>query len=74
MGAVEEDQECVALAVMHGNLTSQTDDFVSEAGLEGSDKLTHLVRPSGASFRTMAVLSSVGTTATVRVDRRSLSI
>jgi hypothetical protein len=74
MGVAEEDRECVALTVVHGNPTSQTDNFVSEAGSGGSDELTRLACSSGTSFRTMAILSPVGSTATVGVDHRSPSI
>jgi hypothetical protein len=74
MGAAEKDWEGVASAGAHGVSTSQADDFMSEAGLEGSDELTRLSCPSGASFGTVAVLPSIGATAAVRKDRLSPSI
>jgi hypothetical protein len=74
MGVAEEDQECVALAVVHGNPTSQADDLMSEASPEGSDELTRFFCSSHASFCTVAVFPPVGTTGTVRIDRRRSSI
>jgi hypothetical protein len=74
MGAAEEDWEGVALAGVHGVSASQTDDFVSEAGPEGPDELTWLSCPLGTSFGTVAVFSSIGTTAAVRKDHLSPSI
>jgi hypothetical protein len=74
MGAAEEDWEGVASACVHGVSASQTDNFVSEAGPEGSDKLTRFSCPSGALFGTVAVFSSIGATAAVRKDRLTPSI
>jgi hypothetical protein len=74
MGTVEEDQECIAPAVVHGDPTSQADDLMSEASLEGLNELTHFSHSSRASFCTVEVLPSVGTTGTVRIDRCHSSI
>jgi hypothetical protein len=74
MGAAKEDRECVASAVVHCDPTSQTDDFISEAGSEGSHELTCLSCPSSATFSTVAVLPALGATVAVRVDCRRLSI
>jgi hypothetical protein len=74
MGTAEEDWEGVASAGVHGIPASQADDFMSEAGLEGSDELTWLSCASGTSFSTVAVFSPIGTAAAVRKDHRSPSI
>jgi hypothetical protein len=74
MGAVEEDWEGVTSAGTHGIPTSQADDFVSEAGLEGLDELTWFSCASGTSFGAVTVFSPIGATAAVRKDRRSPSI
>jgi hypothetical protein len=74
MGVAEEDWECVALAGAHRVSATQADDFVSEAGLEGSDELTRLPCSSGTSFGAVAILSPLGTTGAVRKDRLCSSI
>jgi hypothetical protein len=74
MGTAEEDWECIASTGAHGVSTSQADDFVSEAGLEGSDELTWLPCSTGTSFGTVTIFSSIRTTVAVRKDRLSLSI
>jgi hypothetical protein len=74
MGTAEEDREGVASAGVHGVPTSQPDDFMSEAGLGGSDELTRLSCTLGASLSAVAILSSIGAAAAVRKDRHILSI
>jgi hypothetical protein len=74
MGVAKEDRECVASAVVHCDPTSQTDDFMSEAGSKGSHELTCLPGPSSATFGAVAVLPALGTTVAVRVDCLCLSI
>jgi hypothetical protein len=74
MGVAKEDWEGVTLAIVHGVLTPQAYDFVSEASLEGLDELTRLFCSSSALFCAVAVLPSIGAAATVRIDRRSPSI
>jgi hypothetical protein len=74
MGTAEEDREGVTSAGMDGVPTSQADDFVSEAGPEGSDELTRLSCTSGASFGAVTVFSPISAAAAVRKDCRSLSI
>jgi hypothetical protein len=74
MGTAEEDWECIALAVVHGDPTSHADDLVSEASPEGSDQLTHFSCSSRALFCTVAVLPSISTAVTVRIDHHRSSI
>jgi hypothetical protein len=74
MGVAKEDWEGITSAIAHGIPTPQAYDFVSEASPEGSDELTQLFCSSSALFCAVAVLPSVGTAATVRIDRCSPSI
>jgi hypothetical protein len=74
MGVAEENWEGVALAGAHRISASQADDFMSEAGPEGSDELTWLSCSAGTSFGAVAIFPPLGATGAVRKDRLSPSI
>jgi hypothetical protein len=74
MIVAKEDGECVTSTGAQGVSASQTDDFVSEAGVERPDELTRLFCSSGALLCAVTILSAFRSTGAVREDRRRLSI